>query len=307
LADDPELYPVLARLGEAYFQRARQSHDPADLAKARNALRRSLAVQENHEALRAMAALCNYSHRFEEALSWARRAAAAAPGDRSLIAMRVEALIGLGRLDEAGALFPGSGRIHEDAHSAGALGMWLAARGRTDEAVSAFRKAAGLARAGKADALAQWSLVSAAGVQLDAGQPAAARPLLDEAARIDPDDSFLGQHRAELQEVEGHPAAALAAYEALLSRDDDAEIHRRAADLARRLGRREDARRHFEAAERSLTRAVDAGEVYTFEALARLYHEAGVYPEQARHFARRNLEFKRDRSARDLAASLKVD
>src|SRR5690349_15249845 len=52
-ADSPELYPVLARLGEAYLERARRSHDPADLAKARDALRRSLAVQESHEALRA--------------------------------------------------------------------------------------------------------------------------------------------------------------------------------------------------------------------------------------------------------------
>jgi tetratricopeptide (TPR) repeat protein len=108
-------------------------------------------------------------------------------------------------------------------------------------------------------------------------------------------------------EAQGHPAAALASYEALLARDDDPEVRRRAAGLARRLGRREEARRHVEAAERSLSRAVDAGEVYPLEALARLYHEAGIHPERARRLARRNLEYKRDRSARELAARLGID
>ncbi len=307
LAEDPQLYPVLARLGDAYLEKVRRSHDPADLARARDALRRSLAVQENDEALRAMAAVANYSHRFEEALSWVSRAAAAAPGDRSLLAMRVESLLGLGRSDEARALFPNDGTIPDDAHSAGAFGTWLAARGQVDDAVAAFRKAAKLARAGKAETLAQWALVSAAGARIDASQLAASRPLLEEAARIDPDDPFYLQHRAELEEAEGHPETALATYEALLARDDDPEIRRIAAGLARRLGRLDDARRHFEAAERSLTRALEAGEVYGLEALARLYHEAGVHTEDARRLARRNLEFKRDRSARELAEALNVD
>src|SRR5215203_1761358 len=79
-----------------------------------------------------------------------------------------------------------------------------------------------------------------------------------------------------------------------------------AASLARRLGRTAEAKRHFEAAERFYRRILDAGEIYSLESLARLYLDAGANLEEARALARRNLEFKRDRSAIGLARDLSV-
>lgn len=66
------------------------------------------------------------------------------------------------------------------------------------------------------------------------------------------------------------------------------------------------ARRHFEAAERTYRRILEAGEIYSLESLARLYLDAGVNREEAKELARRNLEFKRDRSALELARALSV-
>jgi tetratricopeptide (TPR) repeat protein len=139
--------------------------------------------------------------------------------------------------------------------------------------------------------------VSAAGVWIDAGRPEKARPLLESAARANVVDPFLRLRQAELQEAEGHPEAALAVYEAILSAGEDPEIHRRASTLADRLGRRDEARRHFEAADAAYLKATEAGEVFTLEALASLYNDAKVHPDRALELARRNLEFKRDRRA----------
>jgi tetratricopeptide (TPR) repeat protein len=297
VAESPELYPALARLGEAYLDRARASHDPRFLTQARAALERSIAIQTNAEALKTMTAVCTYSHRFADALRWARRAAEAHPEDRGITALQVEAHLALGQVDEAGALLSGASPPATSFHDAAARGTWLAAQGRAEEAASSFLQAAERAEAQKARDLAVWARVSSAGVWIDAGKPERARPLLDAVARTDPDDALLQLHQAELHEAEGRPEAALAAYEALLVRGDDPEIHRRAFTLARQLGRRDVARRHFEAAEASFLKAIDAGEVYTLEALARLYLDAKVHPDRALDLARRNLEYKRDRAA----------
>ncbi len=109
--------------------------------------------------------------------------------------------------------------------------------------------------------------------------------------------------KPSLAEQEGRLAEALTFYE---KSGGDPEAHRAAASLARRLGRTEEARRHFEAAERSCRRILDAGEIYSLESLARLYLDAGVNLEEAKALARRNLEFKRDRSAVELARDLSV-
>ena len=50
-------------------------------------------------------------------------------------------------------------------------------------------------------------------------------------------------------------------------------------------------------------RVIDAGEVYTLGALARLYLAAQVHPDQARELAEKNLKYKRDAQARDSLAA----
>ena len=78
-ASHPRLYPAHAQLGAAFLQKAKESHDPLCLEKAHRALERSVEIQPNFSAFKAMADLCNFSHRFEEALRWADRAAEAFP------------------------------------------------------------------------------------------------------------------------------------------------------------------------------------------------------------------------------------
>lgn len=297
----PNHYPAYARLGRAWLDQARETYDPTALSAARGALRRSLEIQQNFEALHDSAAVANYSHRFEEALRWCGLAAEAFPEHHGVLALRVEALLALDRGVEAREALGGKDAAPVDFHIAASLGQVLAADGQRDQAAAQLVAAAKHALDQQSPRLAQWATISAAGVWLDAGELAKAKPLLEQAASIDATDVLLRIHRAELAEAEQRHVDALGAYEELCRLRADPELRRRACALARAQGRAAVAEEHFAAAEKLCRRAVDAGEVYSLETLAKLYCDAGRVPE-AIALAERNLEFKRDAAARETLA-----
>ncbi len=309
IAQSPRLYPMYTQLGLACLDRARESHDPAWLAKAREAESTALSLQDNFESMLAMAAIQNYAHRFEEAIRWGERAAAAsvngsAERDPVVAALLVEARLGLGQVAEAGRLVPGSVAAAADFHSASAFGSWLAASGRFEEAVTAYARAAAFAREGSAATLAAWAEAAAAAALLAADRPAEARGHVEAAARLDPGATVVRLRRAEVEQAEGRFAEALDILEALLRQDPDPAIEARAYAAARRAGALESAERHFGAAECGLERAIDAGEVYTLGPLAQLYADAGRQLPRALALARENLNWKRDREARAILAAV---
>ncbi len=296
--DHPRHYPAYAQLGEAYLDQARETLDPAAIGRARVALQRSLAIQENFEALKGMTALCDFTHRFGEAAEWGARAAAAWPADTEVTALQVEAYVGMGERDAAAAILESAHPLNgEDFHLAVARGLWLADGGRATEAADAFVRAAALARVAGVEELVAWAQVSAAGVWLDNHDPGRAAPFLRDAAGIRPRDRRLLIHRAELLAADGNLAGAAELYRSLLSRADDPEVHRRLALIARDLGREDDRARHFAAAERGFRRVLAAGEIYTLEGLARLYLDQHVHLAEAAELSAQNLRYKRDRRA----------
>ena len=306
LSEHPRLFAVYTQLAAAYLDKARETHDPTFLAKGRDAVERSVAIQPNVPAFTVMAALCNFAHGFDCALEWGRRAAAANPADTAVTAFLVEAYMGLGRYEEAAKLLPLPGARSGDFYTAAALGQWLASQLRYDEAVDAFLDAAKLAGAGGMNDLAVWAEVSAAGALLDWGRPAPARSHLDAATRLGPRNrvvwTMLQLHWAEFYEAGGRLEEAVAVYESLLQEQEDPAIHHKAFLVARWLGQEDRANKHFEAAEQGYQRVIDAGEVYTLGGLARLYADGDVNLEHALALARRNLEYKRDIEAEAILA-----
>jgi len=294
LAADPRLYPVYVQLAAAYLDKARETHDPTSLPKARQAVHRSLDIQPTLDAFQTMAAICNYSHRFEEAIAWGKRAAESAPQDTSIIAALVESHMGLGQITEAEQLLATLPANLEDFYSSASRGHVLKSRGRADEAAASFLKAAAFAKKGKAPVLDVWAQVQAAGVWLDSGQADRAVSLLESAAALDPTDTELKIHQAELLEATGKTDSALRLCEEILAGSSDAEVHVQAFRLAKRLGDVERAKKHLDAAEREYQRAIDAGEVYTLGALARLYLEADVHLDRVLELSKRCLEHQRD-------------
>jgi tetratricopeptide (TPR) repeat protein len=302
VARSPWLYPMYTQLGLACLDRARETHDSTWLAKARTAEAAALALQDNFESLMAMVKIQNYAHRFADALRWGERAAAASVNgpylrDPTVSAALVEAHLGLGQLDAAGKLVPSSATAPADFQSAAALGAWLAAANRVDDAVQAYVRASRLARdEGVADSAA-WAEAAAAGALLQAGRPAAARVHVEAAAALAPRLTVVRLRRAQLAEADARFADALAIYETILHEDPDPAIAVRAYAAARRCGDRSGAARHFAEAEQGLERAISAGEVYTLGPLAQLYATAGTHLDRALALANENLKWKRDRDA----------
>ncbi len=303
LAEHPDLFAGHAALGAAYLDKARESHDVAWIAKARAALERSLEIQPSLNALVSMASLCSFSHRFECALELADRAARANPTDARLRSIRVEAQLGLGRTDAVAALLEAATPAPDDALLRAARGRWLAELERFDEARAAVVEAAALARAAQATDLAIWAETNAAGMLLDSDRAEPALQHLEAAAALPrgsrPVQSALAIHWAEYHALRGEGERALEIYAGLLGDPVDPEIARRAFVLAQQLGQRERAAELFRRAQSEAERIRAAGEVYALEAQARLYADAGLELERAEALAQQNLEWKRDRSARE--------
>ncbi len=306
--EQPRLYPVHVQLAEAYFEKAKKAYEPALLARARESLGRSLAIQPTFEAFLFSARLACYAHRFDDALAWTARAAEAAvyPNDPAVTATQVEALMGLGRADEARRLLPPLGAAVAEFHTAAALGRWLGEAKDFGAAHAAYSRAAALARQAGVPPLAAWAEIMRAGTLIDSGRPEAARPHLEAASRLGPKTDDLRLHEAELLEATGRAAEALAAYEALRKDSPDPVVPHRAYLLARSLGQSEAAERNLREAERGYLRPVAAGEVYTLGALAQLYADAGINLERALDLARENLKYKRDAEALATLAAIRA-
>jgi tetratricopeptide (TPR) repeat protein len=97
--DDPVL---LARLGDAYLLRAKETADPIYLTKAAQALERSLELDpERVPTLMGLGLLALDRHDFASALDLGRRAQTLDPGAAPPLGLISDAQIELGRYDEA--------------------------------------------------------------------------------------------------------------------------------------------------------------------------------------------------------------
>jgi tetratricopeptide (TPR) repeat protein len=102
LRDQPDDARSWSGLGVAYVEQARQSGDPTFYPKAEKALSRSLRLApDNADALAGQAALAAARHDFTGALALTERALKINPYDARALAVRVDALVELGRYDAA--------------------------------------------------------------------------------------------------------------------------------------------------------------------------------------------------------------
>jgi hypothetical protein len=305
----PQHYPSMAQLAMVQLDLAKETGDPAWLARARAQVKRSMEIQPSFQAMKTAAAIASYSHHFAEALTLAQQARGVYPPDTALISLEVEAQLGLGELAAAERLVRSFPDI--DFHAAFALALVAMAQRRFDGAAAFYEVAASRAADQQVPALRRFALVSAGGALLDGGNLDRAAYLLLQAEGVPPlrpvdgrRDRRLSIHLIEWIEAIGKPADALAGLEELLAERDDPELHRHAARLARslvaarRLADPSIAERHFAAARAGYQRVLDAGEIYALEGYSLLLSEAGVEPALALELAQRNLEHKRDASAK---------
>ena len=301
LVKHPTLFAVYVQLAAAYMEKARATNDPQWLKLAETNLEKSLKIQSNFEALKGMTALYDFRHRFAEALRWAERTKPG-PEETDVIALMVEARLGLGETEIAAQLLPPLDSQPKEFYTAASMAAVLKAQGRYNEAHAMFLKAEQFALAQKITSVAVWARTNAAGMLIDSGQAAKALPDLEAATAMQKDNPELRLHWAEYHEALDEPAKAYEILEALTKESAHPAYHHRAYKLARKLGDKAAAKRHLAAAEQNYRLPLKAKEIYTLGSLAQLYCDAGTRLNEALKLAQRNLEYKRDKEATDALA-----
>ncbi|HXH23436.1 MAG TPA: tetratricopeptide repeat protein [Dehalococcoidia bacterium] len=217
LEADPFDVTALNVLTFEYIARARESGDAADYGRALEASGRSLAALPRYEPSLVAAAAARISvHDFAAGLELADRALAARPRSGAGHALRGDALIALGRYDEAEAAYqealalaPGVGTFARMAHLSFLRGDVANAADFWKQAIAAARGHSAIDEA--------WARVQFGALEFDRGRPGAAERAAAAALRAHPGSAPALALRARARAARGDLDGAIADYEAALA------------------------------------------------------------------------------------------
>ena len=131
-----------ALLGLAYQQRARETGDPSYYTKAAGVLHRALALAPSDPtATSGLGSLALARHRFAEGLALGRRARALAPSSARNYGIIGDALLELGRYDEAFTAFDTMSRLRPNVASYARVSYARELLGRPRAAIAAMKLA----------------------------------------------------------------------------------------------------------------------------------------------------------------------
>lgn len=308
IARDPEDILALNRLAGEYLQAYRRTGDPAFIPRAARTVEKSLQVlgePGNPGAFSARAAVNLARHRFAEALTDAetyRRLKPEAQGGREL---RFDALVELGRLDDAAAegaqlkeLFGESLGWHARQARLARLRGDRAAEQRHRTGAVAFTRSQG-------DMLAPhwraWALLQRGATALTRGDFAAAEADYTEAAKLD--DSWLVQERlGELRGAQSRWDECLALLRSAAAASKSPATFHALGDALLAAGKKDEAKPWLERAEAAYRATVEEGEMYFAHNLVALWSDSLPRPAEALALARRDLALRRTPDTLDALA-----
>ncbi len=239
-------YDAYNQLALAYARRARETADPADYARAEDAIQESLRLSPgNLEAQKMRAWVLLGKHEFAEALTLARMLNKSAPDDVLVYGFLTDANAELGNYKEAEEacqwmldLRPGN--IPALTRAAYLRELFGDLEGATELMTAAYDRTAPAEVEDRA-----WLLTQIAHLQVIAGQAGRAEPLLTEALRLFPGYHYALAQRARVRTAQGRHAEAVE----LLKRRYEAAPHPEnlyaAAVALERAGRIDEARTAF--------------------------------------------------------------
>ena len=163
LQRSPENAAAYLRLGDAYIQKARQTGDMSYCRLAEQALQRSLELApQNAGAARHLAYVFSSRHEFREAATQAETAIGLDPSDSHAYGVLGDALLELGKYDEASRAFRQMMRLDESLYSLARLSGLNALQGDPESAIVTLRRAIAAGQATREPpeslAWAQWQL-----------------------------------------------------------------------------------------------------------------------------------------------------
>jgi tetratricopeptide (TPR) repeat protein len=233
---------VLVSLGFAYQVRWRESADASYLPRSESALRGALRTRPNDpNAVLGLGSLTLIRHEFREALRLGSRAKRLLPGSARPYGVMGDALVELGRYEEAFAAFDRMVSLRPNLASYARVAYARELTGDLEGALEAMRLAHEAA-GGEPEPTA-WSLVELSKLELTLGRRAQARRHARQALEIFPGYPTARYELARVEIASGRPhAATRAAREAAEAVPTTAAVGL-LADLLERSGRTQDARR----------------------------------------------------------------
>jgi tetratricopeptide (TPR) repeat protein len=212
-------------------------------------LNRSLEIDSgNYDSIKLRAALLLTSHKFDEALVVARRAREARPGDHTVYGMLTDALVELGRYDEAFAAAEEMVLMRPDTTSYSRYSYLASLHGDSATAIDMMRRAANAASPQDPESLS-WCRVHLGDELANAGRLSEAEREYDLALEAFPDYHLALVAKARARIAAGQPESAVEFYEKSRARVPQPDTIIALGNLYEKLGRDEDARREYELVE----------------------------------------------------------
>ena len=205
--DRPDDVRALTQLAAAYVQRSRETGDPAYYALAQKAADRALIVApDDVNALVAAGTVALAKHDFEGALALGEQARAINPDVVASYAVIADALVELGRYEEATVVAQEMVDRRPDFASLSRVSYMRELHGDVDGAIEAMRQAA-TAGAGLGFDEA-WAYVIIGNLELQKGDVDAADAAYQRAERALPGDPMVGAALARISIARGDSASA---------------------------------------------------------------------------------------------------
>jgi tetratricopeptide (TPR) repeat protein len=245
IAEQPDDWRSLASLGLAYVQEARITADPSHYPKAEGVLQRSLDLDDdqNFQALIGMGALALARHDFAAGLEWGRRAAGVNPSNAAVYGVMGDALIELGRYDEAFTTIQTMVDTTPDLSSYARAAYAHELQGDIDDAERIMQLAL---QAAPTLVDSAWVLNQLGDLAFNHGDLAAAREHYRRALAADPSFVPPAAGLARVDAADGRFDRAIEGYLAVVARYPSPEYVVALIDLYTVTGRNEDAEREID-------------------------------------------------------------
>jgi tetratricopeptide (TPR) repeat protein len=182
---NPAYAQSYAELGGALLQQVRETGDSSLYTRALAAFEKALALEpENLDALVGRGVLALALHDFTGALAWASQAEALNPYRAQILGIRGDALIELGRYDEAVVTIQAMVDLRPDMHSYSRVSYVRELFGQVEGAMTAMELAARTSVKGSEDW--QWATTHLANLHFNSGEREAASALYEQVLQVAP-------------------------------------------------------------------------------------------------------------------------
>jgi tetratricopeptide (TPR) repeat protein len=234
----------LVRLGLRFQQRARETGDAGYYPRAEAALTKALGLQpHNPVALTGLAALAASRHRFEDARRRAEAAHRLAPASADPLGVLGDALVELGRYQEAFAVFDRMASLRPSLASYARVSYARELLGDSRGAIAAMRRAVE-AGTGTREPLA-WALVQLGNLHFDAGRLRPAQDAYREALSAFPGYVHAEAALGRVAAARGRLGLAIGLYRRAVERLPLPQYEGALGDVLRLAGRDAEARRAY--------------------------------------------------------------